>query len=206
MTDFLPEMSLFDKTGDRLYLNQEERTRFLTAANRETPAKRVFCHLLHYTGCRLSEALEVHPGRVQAEEGVIVIRTLKQRKTDFKGNLKPPKFRAVPVPDRLLEQIDLVFDLRRLLKSKKDKDQPLWTFSRTTAWLTVKRVMARAEIEGAMATTKGLRHGLGIALAMNKVSATDIKSILGHSDTKTTEIYTRAIGSELRELASRTWT
>ena len=36
--------------------------------------------------------------------------------------------------------------------------------SRPTAWRMVKRVMARAGIKGAQATSKGLRHGFGIAM------------------------------------------
>ena len=49
MTDFTPEMRVFDTSGRRLYLNKQERMRFLEAAKQEDRANRVYCSLLHYT-------------------------------------------------------------------------------------------------------------------------------------------------------------
>ncbi|WXG53374.1 MAG: hypothetical protein RNU03_01315 [Candidatus Sedimenticola sp. (ex Thyasira tokunagai)] len=57
-------MRPFDNNGHRLYLTADERTHFLDAATQETRGDRVFCHLLHYTGCRLAEALELAPDRI----------------------------------------------------------------------------------------------------------------------------------------------
>ncbi|MEJ1343164.1 MAG: hypothetical protein RPU42_04600 [Candidatus Sedimenticola sp. (ex Thyasira tokunagai)] len=64
MRSYADEMRLFDNNGHRLYLTAEERTRFLDAATEETREDRVFCHLLHYTGCKPSEALELAPDRI----------------------------------------------------------------------------------------------------------------------------------------------
>ncbi|MEJ1463745.1 MAG: hypothetical protein RPU15_10805 [Candidatus Sedimenticola sp. (ex Thyasira tokunagai)] len=64
MRPTVDEMRLFDNTGHRLYLTADERTRFLDAATQETRGDWVFCHLLHYTGCRPSEALELAPDRI----------------------------------------------------------------------------------------------------------------------------------------------
>ena len=55
------EMRLFDTAGNRLYLNAADRAAFLSVARQQAKAEvRTFCETLHYTGCRLSEALERH--------------------------------------------------------------------------------------------------------------------------------------------------
>jgi len=46
-----PEMRLFSPRGERLYLTAKERARFLESAHKENPSYRMFCHVLHYTGC-----------------------------------------------------------------------------------------------------------------------------------------------------------
>ena len=205
MSTFLPEMALFDAQGRRLYLDAHEREAFWAAAIAERPPQRLFCHLVHYTGCRPSEALELTPARILFNEQAIVFRTLKKRPFDNQGNRRKPHYRAVPVPARLINDLDLAFDVRQLLKNKRTRAKPLWEMSRPSAWRLVKRVMARAGIKGPQTTTKGMRHAVGIALAQAKTPATAIRDILGHADTKTTEIYTKAVGEELRSFVQETW-
>lgn len=198
-------MSLFDPKGKRLYLNAQEREAFMKAAEEEEPQHMIFCHLVHFTGCRPSEGLELTPERILFGEKAIVFRTLKKREFDKNGNRRKPQYRSVPVPERLLSEVNLTFHVRKRLRNKRERNKPLWTMSRPTAWRMVKRVMDRAGIEGPQATTKGLRHGLGIALAQAKTPATVIRDVLGHYDTKTTEIYTKAVGEEMRGFVEETW-
>jgi integrase len=205
MPKFKPEMSLYDHAGGRLYLDATERVAFKDAARQEEPEKRLLCNVLVFTGCRPSEALELTPAGIQLNESAIRFRTLKKRKRDMQGNLKKAQYRAVPVPELLIEELDLVFNLRHNAKLKVPKDDLLWPFTRATAWNTVKRVMARAGIKGPMATSKGLRHAYGMALALDKVPPVAIAKLLGHSDTATTEIYTTPVGGELREFAQGAW-
>ena len=205
MSTFLPEMTLFDAQGRRLYLDAREREAFWVAALEERPPQRVFSHLVHYTGCHPSEALELTPERILFNEQAIVFRTLKKRPFDKNGNRRKPHYRSVLVPARLINDLDLAFDVRQLLKNRRARAKPLWDMSRPSAWRMVKRVMARAGIEGPQATTKGMRHGVGVALAQAKTPATAIRDILGHADTKTTEIYTKAVGEELRNFVQETW-
>lgn len=205
--DIAPEMRLFDECGHRLYLTADERGRFLDAAAQENREDRIFCHVLHFTGCRPSEALELAARRVQVDAGEIVFRSLKKRRKDARGREKRPQFRSVPVPASLLDQIDLVFDLRRRYQSGKGLDDRLWTMSRSTAWRMVKRVMDRARISGPQATAKGLRHGFGIAMLSGPtpLPLNVLRDLMGHSDTKTTEIYLQAIGFEKRRLVMQAW-
>jgi len=154
MANFFPEMSLFDENGKRLYLTDTERKLFLEASKSENRENRVFCSVLHYTGCRLSEALELTPRQISIQDQAIIIRTLKKRKHDKQGREKKPQFRSVPVPSSVVNFFDLVFDLRR--RQQRNNAQPFWNMSRTTAWQMVKKVMDRAGISGPQATPKGL--------------------------------------------------
>lgn len=205
MTDAAAEMRLYDDLGQRLYLDAGERERFLVAANEQDRETRVFCHLLHFTGCRPTEALQLVPRRVSIAQNEIVLRSLKKKRLDKKGKVKKPAYRAVPVPERLISDIDLVFDLRQRQKLKPLIDSPLWSWDRTTAWRRVKKVMAIAKIEGPQATPKGLRHGFAIALVLGEVPLTMVRDMLGHTDIKTTEIYLQALGTEKRAMVMRAW-
>jgi integrase len=116
ITEKSPEMRLFSPDGERLYLTTQERKRFLDALNEETREDRMFCQVLHYTGCRPSEALELTPSRILIDTKDIVFRSLKKRKIDGKGRVKQPEYRTVPVPANLIDIFDLVFDIRRLYR------------------------------------------------------------------------------------------
>ena len=71
---------LFTSDGKRKYLTADERTRFLAAANQhERGEVRTLCLVLTYTGCRISEALELTADRIDLSARAITFRTLKQR-------------------------------------------------------------------------------------------------------------------------------
>jgi integrase len=84
------------------------------------------------------------PGRILIEEKALVFRFLKKRKLDSRGRVKQPQYRTVPVPEMLIENLDLVYGIRALQKKGKGLDIPLWTMSRPTAYRLVKRAMDRA--------------------------------------------------------------
>ena len=178
----------------------------MEASAQESRETRLFCRLLHFTGCRLSEALETTPERISLDEKAIIFRSLKKRRKDRKGRLKAPQYRIVPVPERLIEEFDLVFDLQRPRKVA-EKRAALWSMSRTTAWRVVKRVMMRAGIEGPQATAKGLRHGFAVAMLSGgqPLPLNVLRDLLGHTDIATTEIYLQVVGQERRRLVMQAW-
>jgi integrase len=202
-----PEMRLFSPGGERLYLTAQERKRFLDALNEETREERVFCQVLHYTGCRPSEALELTPSRILIDTKDIVFRSLKKRKIDGKGRVKQPEYRTIQVPSNLIDIFDLVFDIRRLYRRQEDLNKPFWTMSRPTAYRLVKRVMDRAKIKGKQATGKGLRHGFGIAMLSGPkpLPVHILAQLMGHSSSKTTEIYLQVVSEEKRKLILDAW-
>ncbi|MEW8646575.1 MAG: site-specific integrase [Candidatus Thiodiazotropha endolucinida] len=206
-TEYSPEMRLISPDGERLYLTDQERDKFLDAAEHEDREDQMFCRVLHYTGCRPSEALELVTGRVLMDEKALVFRSLKKRKEDSKGRPKHPQYRTVPVPKDIVKDLDFVFGVRKMQKQGKKLDDPLWTMSRPTAYRLVKRVMDRAGIKGKQATGKGLRHGFGVAMVTAKkpLPLHILSQLMGHSDTKTTEIYLQVVGEEKRQLVEDAW-
>lgn len=58
---------LIDPQGHRLYLTAAERSAFLAAAAKAPREVRSFCEVLHFTGCRISEALALTVKRVDLD-------------------------------------------------------------------------------------------------------------------------------------------
>lgn len=189
---------LFDHAGGRLYLTGSERVAFLEAATQYPREVRTFCGVLTHTGCRLSEGLALTVDRVDLASGVLVFETLKKRRRGV--------FRAVPVPPPLLDALDLVHGIRETQHARDGgRGRRLWTWSRTTAWSRVRRVMGTAHITGPYATPKGLRHGFGIAAVEAQIPLNLIQRWLGHAQLSTTTMYLEAMGTEEKHLAARMW-
>jgi integrase len=153
-------------------------------------AQKAFCLTLFYTGCRISEALNLTTGHIDQSEKCIVFETLKRRQRGF--------FRAVPVPENLvalLAEVQVV----------NDPFARIWHFSRTTAYRMVKSYMAQAGISGVMACPKGLRHGFGVACIGKSIPLPAIQKWMGHARMETTAIYLNVSGDEERTLAKRLW-
>lgn len=192
-------MQLYDAKGRRKYLTAEERKAFLAAAEALPREQRTFCLVLAYTGCRITEALELTAGRVDLAGGVIVFETLKKRRSGV--------YRAVPVPPAVLEAVNLVHGVRELQKSRgAGKTVRLWTFSRTTAWRFVAAMLREAKIKGPQASPKGLRHGFGVQAVSTGIPLNLVQRWLGHAQLSTTAIYADAVGAEEQKIMERMWT
>lgn len=194
----MSEMRLYDIAGNRLYLTAEERTGFLAAARRHAPEVRTFAETLHWTGCRISEALEITPRRVDLSGGRIILRSLKKRREDV--------YRSVPVPPDFLDTLSMVHSIREALKSRKKANAPLWGFQRQHGWRLITGLMIEAGIpQGPHRTPKGLRHGFGINATVSGVPLNMLRKWMGHATISTTAIYADAIGKEEQNLAARMW-
>ena len=156
------EWHVFDALGRRKYVTAEERLRFLAAARTLSVEKFALCALLVYSGCRISEALEL--ARSRLHDGSVTLRTLKRRKAAF---------RSVPVPEWLMV-------LLQELPLHPDAPDRLWLADRSTAYRWVKRAMGDAGVVGLPAMPKGLRHGFGLRAAGHDVPPNLIQRWLGH--------------------------
>jgi integrase len=186
------DWSLYDRGGHRKYLTVKERQAFLRQASKQAPEVHALCWVLHDTGCRLSEALELTAERVDRSAKVIVFESLKKRQRGI--------HRAVPISSALLDALITAHGLNGDKKGRR-----LWPWCRMTAYRRVKDVMGEAGIIGPHATSKGLRHGFAVAALEKQVPLNLVQKWLGHARMATTAIYAEAVGAEERKIARRLW-
>lgn len=177
-------IQLRDRQGRRKYLTPHERTLFFKHTIGLPRRHATFCRTLLFTGCRLSEALNLSEFSTDTDASLITFKTLKQS-----GDAK---YRSIPVPQRLSADVHAL------------GPHP-FPFSRTTAWRLVKQVMANSGIHGPQATPRGLRHGFAINCAIENAVISKIQAWMGHSSPMTTMIYLDAVGAEERDFIRRTW-
>lgn len=185
---FSETASLFDARGRRKYLNAEERERFVSAAAGFSPRIEALCLLLHFTGCRISEALALRPEHLDPSDGVVILQTLKQRRSGV--------FRMMPLPSAVMA---------KLQHCCAQADGSLFGWHRSTAWQKITTVMQRAGIGGPQATPRGARHGFGVAAISAGVPLTLVQRWLGHARLETTSIYLAITGPEERDYAAKLW-
>lgn len=188
---------LFNDSGERLYLTHDERQRFIEHAKQADGETHTFSIVLAYTGARISEALALTPARIDFDARSIVIETQKRRRRGV--------FRSVPVPDHVLDALQLVHNVRQAARDPKRRDRPLWPRSRVTMWRRIKAIMAVAEISGSQASPHGLRHAFGANAAKSLVPARQIQKWMGHASIETTMIYVDLFGVDERDVAERMW-
>ena len=181
-------MRLYSNNYERLYLNQSERERFLKHTLNEPDEICFLGLILLYTGCRLSEALNIRTSDIQSSEGIVAIKSLKKRDKRH--------IREVPIPFSFVETIqDPHFGFV----------QNFVNISRATAWRKIKAIMLKAGISGAYASPKGLRHSFGVHCAFSNIPMPLCQRWMGHADMRTTAIYYQIVGKEEREMAERMW-
>jgi integrase/recombinase XerD len=190
-------MSLYGPTGGRKYLNAAERRRFIKSANRADPETRLFCLVLAWSGGRISEVLALTPAAFDIDSGVANIETLKRRKRGI--------VRQVPLPRNVLGELNRFFKLRLNQRDPDLAADRLWTWSRTTAWRRVKKMMAAAAISGAPAMPRGLRHSFGVNAFQSNVPPHLVQRWLGHASLRSTSIYADVMGPDERAFAARMW-
>jgi integrase/recombinase XerD len=189
---------LFHTDGQRKYLTQEERARFLAATEQFPCEVQTFCYVLTYTGCRPAEARALSADRIDLKAHTITFETVKKRQTGI--------FRTVPVPPDLIKMLDFAHNLRKAQQRKdRGKAVQLWTWSEATTWRKVKEVMEAADISGVQASAKGLRHGFGVAAVQASIPLNLVQRWLGHAQLSTTAIYAEAVGKEEHDLVARMW-
>lgn len=194
--------SLFSDDGERKYLNMDERKRFYKALPViKDITERCFVEFLFWTGCRISEALEMVYQRVNLEGFSVAIRSKKKR-----GKYKNKVFRIVPIPDFYMTVFDKALGISKILKNElADHTMRLWPFGRKKGGDLVKKVMHAATIFGLRATSRGLRHTFGVFCILKGVPEVRLQKYMGHSSLRTTAIYTALVGMEDREILARTW-
>ena len=183
-----PTFSLYTKDGDRKYLDAAERKQFIASLDTHEQSVRLLCLVLVYTGCRLTEALNLAPKHILATDRAVVVRSLKKRQKTI--------YRHIPIPDKLTD------DLIALSRRRPDR---LFAWQRTQALHYVKDSMKAIGINDKRSNARCLRHTFGTHGARCGVPLTVLQRWMGHTKLETTAIYTQILGAEERELAKRMW-
>lgn len=197
------QMRLYDQLNRRLYVNAEEQKRFLNAARKADLPVKALCLTLLYSGCRLSEGLALTPASIDIHSRLIAFHTLKKRNVH--------EVREVPVPQILIKTLtEVINSLASSQTSEEDTLKPLFHYAgnqinRITGYRWIKSVFEDAEIYGAQASPKGLRHGYGVHALRTGVPLNMLRKWMGHASIETTAIYANAVGKEEMEIAMRMW-
>lgn len=185
------DWSIYNEQGQRKYLTSKEIGSFLYQANHQSDSVKSFCFTQVMTGCRISEVLSLSIRSIDFSSGHAIIDTLKKRDKKV--------YRSIPIPEWLLILLN-----EQIESGILNKDQ-LWPWSRMTAYRRVCEVMGKAGIVGPHACPKGLRHSFAVRAIQSGAPLNLVQRWLGHSDIKTTAIYTNVMGPEERAIAARMW-
>ena len=189
-------ITLYDANGNRKFVTREERDRFLRTAATCLGEVRTLCGVLAYTGCHITEALELTFDRVDTKRRTLTFESLRKR--------RPEVFRTVPVPPQLIEVLDQVHNVRE--RRGRGRYRFLWPWARNTAWRKVTAVMIAAGIaDGPHRTPKGLRHGFGVMAAENDVPITLVRQWMGHATLEVTTAYFSVLNHDEHACAARLW-
>ena len=183
---------LYDNCGSRKYLNDCELNQFIASSQHLELPEGSFARFLLFSGCRISEALELTPHSIDTSSHCIIIRTLKRRSNTI--------YRIVPLP--LFIERELMDHVHTEAIGSRDR---IWPWSRTKGWCVIKSLMSMSGIDGAKACPKGLRHSFAVAAIQNGVPLNLVQKWLGHARIETTAIYADATGAEERRIANRLW-
>ena len=189
-------LALGPRNRGRKYLNREERGRFLSVVATTRTHHRLFVETLAWTGGRISEVMAITPNSFDITGGTLTLQTLKRRRHVV---------REVPIPPALIDGLVVHFDLAAAQRDPVRAAAPLWNFCRVTGWRIVKRLMHEAQLSGAPATPRGLRHAFGVGTLQAGIPITLLQRWLGHARLTTTAIYSEVVGPEELEFAARFW-
>ncbi len=146
--------------------------------------------LIYACGLRRSELLNLKPADIDSKRGILIIRQSKGRKD-----------RIVPLPLKIVEL------LRQYYRAYKPK---LWLFegqhegSPYTAGslqTVLKQAVQKAKINKPV-SLHWLRHSYATHLLENGTDLRYIQELLGHSSSRTTEIYTHVSTKSLQSIRS----
>lgn len=169
-------------------LGQEAVTRLLNAVNN---VKHLSLLMLVYSGgLRVLEAVSLHPEDIDEERGLIWVKQGKGRK------------------DRYTILSDIAVEALRAYKRNYKLTRWLFPGAKPGSHLTTRsaqKIVANARKKAGIpqnATPHTLRHSFATHLFESGVDLRYIQKLLGHSSTKTTEIYTHVSKKNLQNIQS----
>ncbi|MBP7477487.1 MAG: site-specific integrase [Chitinophagales bacterium] len=151
---------------------------------------RVMLSLIYSSGLRCGELLALQPQHIDSKRQLILIK---------KG--KGKKDRIVPLSQKIL---DLLREYYKLFKPKLylfEGQQAGTPYDARSLQLVLKQALDKVQIKKPV-TLHWLRHSYATHLLENGTDLRYIQEILGHSSSKTTEIYTHVSTKSIQKIIS----
>lgn len=187
-----------DRLPKALTIAQVEK--LLAASDGDEPGAlrdRALLELLYATGARVSEAVALNVDDLVGESGTADLVRLFG---------KGSKQRIVPVGSYARSALDAYLVRSRPLLSARGRASPALflgmrgaRLSRQNAWLIIKAVAERAELEVEV-SPHSLRHSFATHLLQGGADVRVVQELLGHASVGTTQIYTRVTADALRDM------
>ena len=143
--------------------------------------------LIYSCGLRCGELLRLKPVHVDSKRNLLIIKQSKGRKD-----------RIVPLSLKIIEMLReyyLVFRPQVYLFEGQKKGEP---YDERSLQAVLKQALTKANIPKPV-SLHWLRHSYATHLLENGTDLRYIQELLGHSDSKTTEIYTHVSTQRLRD-------
>lgn len=151
---------------------------------------RAMLSLIYACGLRRSELLNLKPTDIDSKRGVLLIKQAKGRKD-----------RITPIPGKLVELLRDYYKAYRPLTWLFEGQKKGVRYSEKSLENVLKQALVKAGIKRP-ATLHWLRHSYATHLLENGTDLRYIQELLGHSSSRTTEIYTHVSTKSLQRIKS----
>ena len=199
-------VKLFSKSQQNVQLNPElilrprrekhlpnvlskEEVKAILGALQNTKHKMMLT-LIYACGLRRSELLNLKPADILSERHLLHIKQSKGKKD-----------RVVPISDKLIEQLRTYYKMYRpkvwLFEGQVSGEQ----YSETSLQVVLKQALKKCKITKPV-TLHWLRHSYATHLLENGTDLRYIQELLGHSSSRTTEIYTHVSNHNIQSIRS----
>lgn len=152
--------------------------------------------LLYATGIRVSELIGLDITDINLSMGYV-------RCTNNKGE------RLIPVGNKAIDSVKLYLEKARKSMIKSETETALFVnrmgarISRQGFWKIIKQYQESSGIEGDI-TPHSLRHSFAAHLIRNGADLESLKTMMGHSDISSTQIYTCFLDDNIKRVYEKT--
>lgn len=151
---------------------------------------RMMLSLIYACGLRRSELIQLKPSDILSNRGLVHIKQAKGKKD-----------RVVPISEKLIIQLRDYYKLFRPQVWLFEGQVPGERYSETSLQLVLKQALHKSKITKPV-TLHWLRHSFATHLLEQGTDLRYIQEILGHSSSRTTEIYTHVSNHSIQHIKS----
>jgi integrase/recombinase XerD len=146
--------------------------------------------LIYACGLRRSELLNLRPVDVDSSRGLLIIRLSKGKKD-----------RIVPISEKIIFMLREYYIANRPKVWLFEGQEPGTPYSEQSLQAVLKSALRKARIKKPV-TLHWLRHSYATHLLENGTDLRYIQELLGHSSSRTTEIYTHVSTKNIQNIKS----